>query len=563
MAFTSDNTDDDNYTPVRRQAWHALRRTKGNTRGKMHVNSSALSGEYNGFDSDGSVDSDEEMKDAPPSVHSSAHATDWSPGNEDQCGCNMLEKILRVFGALRWNPNETTAPFPNCVILGLALMLKHVSEGVMDLLLDVLRWWQERNVNLQDIDLPENAKKLKRQKQEVLPDMGQFIGLCFFLKSSESKVRVFAESVTVPDTPGYRGGTFYYVSPFVLIAMDMLTPVTLAMMEHPQKPSTWRRNSIWNTNWVKQWSHITAPSSWGVVHDGTNGHFVSQGSVIQRDDKTFVLERLLQRPRRPFRQLTFGQLSKFKPEDVEGRLWILVHEIEMVNGHIQGKLGEKTWRLLSAASEWKYLGQVETFTQESELNLPQSASGMLEECSDSEQIFLLGMNMDACGPYKFSKTLTGTHMLYLRSWTMRASYRHFGFPCAAVPNGMDPSLALGMLGRDISIIERGDIYTVKACTDGIARWQKIFCHLANFVSDREGSDNALGRIHAGAKTKSEWKGFLGWRHGFGLGPRADGNHEFGGNARYFRTVCICTVYAPSLKYMLRCSTSILFMKGSN
>ena len=289
---------------------------------------------------------------------------------------------------------------------------------------------------------------------------------------------------------------------------------------------------------------------------------MSQGSVVQRDERTFVIEKLQQSPRTPLGTLTFGQLAKFKREDVEGRLWMLVHEIEIVDSQVERVLRGRTWRLLGADSEWQYLGQIEKFTQAHGLQLPTSASGISHGCSNTDPVFLLGMNMDGCGPYKFSKTLEGTNLLYLRSWTLRASFRHFCFPCAAVPKGVDPSLAVGMLGRDVSIMERGDVCTVKAGHDGVARWQRIFCHLANFVSDRDGSENPLGRIHASAKTKSEWKGFLGWRDGFGLGPRAEGNHEFGGNARYLRSVCGCVKFMTKNFALIQLySTSIIFMKS--
>lgn len=178
MSWSSDS-ESDCYTPTLLNTWHQPQQNVTQTPRKVVPVPHAEHKIDGGFESQGSMDSEDvEMKDEPTHAHVHMQDAQWTEGDEAKCGCDMLQKILKVFASVTWDPQNVNAPFPNCVILGLSLMLKHVSEAVMDLLLDVLRWWKENNVQLQDITFPANAKKLKRDKEKLLPDMGQFIGLC-------------------------------------------------------------------------------------------------------------------------------------------------------------------------------------------------------------------------------------------------------------------------------------------------------------------------------------------------------------------------------------------------
>ena len=344
------------------------------------------------------------------------------------------------------------------------------------------------------------------------------------------------EKVDVPPSREFRAGSFFYVSPLVFIVMQMLTPLVGGLREMPLRPETWQKKSIFNTNWARHWSHITARSDWGVIFDGRRCHFISQGSVIRNEMGMFVVQRVEQKPVKDMRNCTFSQLQKFQSADTQGAQRVLVYGIHVENQWVVRATTRPHWQRLDKMDRWDFCGQIEDYSVLNEINLPVSASSLTEGCTEDDHMFIFGMCMDGCSPYSFSRSLTGTHFLHLRPWCIRASFTHFGFACAAIPKGVDPSLAVAMLGRDIALIESGNLFCPRVMDDGVVRWQRIYAHLANFISDREGSDNPLGRIHAKAGTKCEWKGFIGCRDGFGIGPRNEGPHAFGGDSRIFRSV---------------------------
>ena len=344
------------------------------------------------------------------------------------------------------------------------------------------------------------------------------------------------EKVDVPQTAEHRAGSFYYISPFVFIVMQCLTPLVGGLREMPLRPETWREHSIFDTTWAKQWHHLTSPGDWGVIYDGRRCHFISQGSIVSNEYGTFVVEKLRQRTCTALEGLTFGQLQDFELNDARGEQQVLLHKVRIENGWIVDMEENDTWEILDPESIWELTGSVNDYQISSGINVPKPATSLLHECSRDDHMFIFGMCMDGCSPYTFSNNLSASNFLYLRPWCLRASYNHFGFACAAIPNGVDPSLAVGMLGRDIALIESGLLHTPRVMDDGTVRWQRIFAHLGNFISDRQGSDNPLGRIHVTAGTKSEWKGFVGVSEGFTMGERNDGFHQFGGNVRIFRSV---------------------------
>ena len=116
---------------------------------------------------------DEEMKEP-------IHGSLWEFGDEEKkSGCSLLARIIREFAKMRWDPLNASGPFPNCIMLGLSFLINLVSEQIMDFILDILRWWQDEDVSLRDWSLPQNSKQLKRDKLQCLPDLSQFVGMCF------------------------------------------------------------------------------------------------------------------------------------------------------------------------------------------------------------------------------------------------------------------------------------------------------------------------------------------------------------------------------------------------
>lgn len=329
----------------------------------------------------------------------------------------------------------------------------------------------------------------------------------------------------------------------------------------PLRPETWSQQSIFRTRWAKQWKHLTAPSDWGVIHDGQRCHFISQGSIIQNGEGTFAVRKLKQEPCRQISGHTFSQLKKFDSRDAEGRQSVLLHQVKIEGGWIIGQAAASAWKVLDSSDIWESVGVVEDFNCIEGLDLPQSATGLLHGCNKDDHMFLFGMCMDACSPYTFSNSLSGTDFLYLRPYCLRASYNHFGFACAAIPSGVDPSLAVAMLGRDVALMETGNLCTPTVMSDGTVQWQKIHAHLANFVSDRGGADKPLGRLKVGSGTKSEWKGFRGCQDGFAIGPRNDGFHPFGGDCRLFRSVCIEDMFLTHTTLTLYCSIWIMYTRN--
>lgn len=352
------------------------------------------------------------------------------------------------------------------------------------------------------------------------------------------------EKIDVPRTAEGRAGSFYYISPLVFIVMQSLTPLIGGLREMPLRPETWREKSIFNTTWAKKWHHLTSPGGWGVIYDGKRCHFISQGSVINNSSSTFVVEKVNQQTARSLQDCSFHALKHFTQSEAQGKQFMLLHEVKIQGGWIIQVTEEPTWLELHPTAVWHFTGSVHDFNVAEGINLPTPASSLLHECTREDHMFIFGMCMDGTSPYTFSNSLSGTNFLYLRPWCLRASYNHFGIACAAIPDGVDPSLALGMLGRDVALMESGLLHTPRVMDDGSVRWQRIFAHLGNFISDRAGSDNPLGRIHVAPATKSEWKGFVGHQEGFGIGPRNDGFHQFAGNARIFRSVC---THSPNIK----------------
>ena len=104
--------------------------------------------------------------------------SEWVFGDEEKkSGCAHLAKIIRAFAEMDWDPLNPAGPWPDCVNLSLTFLLNLVSEEILDFILDILRWWQEEEVSFEEVTIPTNAKKLKRDKKEFLPDLSQFVGV--------------------------------------------------------------------------------------------------------------------------------------------------------------------------------------------------------------------------------------------------------------------------------------------------------------------------------------------------------------------------------------------------
>lgn len=462
----------------------------------------------------------------------------WKFGDEyEKSGCDLLAKIIEEFAKMVWDPMDASSPFPNCVRLGLYFLMNLVSEEIMDFILDLIRWWQEEDVTLQTTNLPNNAKELKRDNKHFVPDLSKFVGLCQTIRANKCRVLDETEKIDVPASAEHRAGSFYYISPMVFVVMQSLTPLIGGLREMPMRPETWRKQSIFRTTWARKWSHFTAPGDWGVIYDGHRCHVISQGSIIENSDATYVVTEVKQEPESPMHGKTFSALAQYDSEDARGKQRVHVHRIRIEHDWITYKASAGEWKALDPSELWQTKGIVTDYSCVAGLDLAQPATGLMDGINEDDHMFIFGMCMDGCSPYTFSNSLSGTNFLYLRPWCLRASFKHFGFACAAIPSGVDPSLAVAMLGRDIALMETGTLYVPTVMGDGTVRWQRIHAHLANFVSDRVGADNPLGRLHVGSGTRSEWKGFRSYQDGFAMGPRNDGFHAFGGNSRLFRSVC--------------------------
>ena len=330
----------------------------------------------------------------------------------------------------------------------------------------------------------------------------------------------------------------FYVSPLIFIAFNFLTPVLTHMREFPMDVTTWREGSVFRTNWAKDWHHFTSPGGWGVINQGRKRKFISQGSVLSHDGTCVVLRRIEQRPQRDFGNSTFTDLTTWTNVDARGEQFMYLEEVEVKNGDIVGLTGVSWEEKLTDEVRWRYEGQIEAFNPPEGIAFPTTASGFRDGCTKDDPLIAISMNMDACTPLGFSTSMDGMCYLYGRDLTNRASYAHFVWPLAAVPKGVDKNLATALLSRDVAFTEQHELRAHRVTSGGKLQWQKVFAHLANFVSDREGSDNPLGRIHSAKGTKNEWKCFTGQGERFDLGARGEDSHVFGSTSRMFNTVCL-------------------------
>ena len=253
-----------------------------------------------------------------------------------------------------------------------------------------------------------------------------------------------------------------------------------------------------------------------------------------------MVDRIEQRPQRDLDNSTFTDLTTWTNVDARGEQYLFLEELEVeIDGReasILGLSGEHLVEKLTDEVRWRYLGQIEEFDLPEDVDFPTTASGFRDGCEEGDPLIAISMNMDACTPLGFSQSMDGMCYLYGRDLTNRASYAHFVWPMAAVPKGVDNNLATALLSRDVAFCEQHDLRALRVTTDGRLRWQKVFAHLANFVSDRQGADNPLGRIHSATGTKNEWKGFTGKDGEFDLGARGEQSHVFGSTTRMFHTV---------------------------
>lgn len=335
----------------------------------------------------------------------------------------------------------------------------------------------------------------------------------------------------------------FYISPFIFVALNFLTPTLTHMREMPLQPTTWRQGSVFATQWAKNWHHLTSPTGWGVITHHGQGKIISAGCVLRRQDELAVVVRIEQRPCANLDVGRFADLLNLNSEQARGQQWMYLLPLEIDENTIVGTGASEIEVQLADEIDWTYVGQIEKCPQVPDLHLPQTSSKLLQDCKEDDPMVLLAMNMDACTPLGFSTSLDGMTFLYGRDLTNRCSYSHFAWPLAAVPKGVDESLATALLCRDVAFAEQHNVWAWRVFdTDNKLERQRVHLHLANFISDRRGSDNPLGRIEATGGTKNEWKSFTGAAEGFDLGRRGEGNHRFGGNARMFNTVCVFAIF---------------------
>ena len=326
------------------------------------------------------------------------------------------------------------------------------------------------------------------------------------------------------------------------MAFTQLTPILMRMREFPKDRTTWREGSVFNTEWAQNFHHYTSETNWCVVGPKEYCLPVSQGSVIF--DTTLrelsVVVAIEQRTtREDIAAQTFHALKKWKLEEARGQQWLFTQSLTVQDGVITAVDPTIHEYKYEQSERWTYAGQIEDFNQVDGLVYQPSAAKFAHNCSKEDPMFVVGINMDACRPYRFSGKLDGTCFVYGRDMAGRGSYTHFVWPLAAVDQRMDKSMATALIGRDIAYAEQHDMHMHRVSDTGEIKWQKVFAHLGNFVSDREGSDRPLGRLKSGAKTKNEWKCFAGWREGYTVGERRKDEypHPFHGSTRLFRGVC--------------------------
>ena len=324
------------------------------------------------------------------------------------------------------------------------------------------------------------------------------------------------------------------------MALIGLTPALMAMREFPKDPTTWRQGSVYNTEWARNFQHFTSENDWCILGQGGT-HAVSRGSIIfnKRQNELCVVWGVVQRTTGDLAQAqTFAELKRWTREEARGCQFVQVQVLTLSGGVITAVDPTIHEHKVEDCSDWTCLGTIEEFPLADGLHTPRTASGFADECKFDDPMFIIGINMDACRVHRFSAKLDGTCFVYGRDMACRGSYSHFAWPLAAIPKGVDKSFATALIARDVAYIEQHQLQIHRATQDGSLRWQKVFAHLGNFVSDRDGSDKPLGRIKASAGTKNEWKDFAGASQGYTLGERRmQAGHPHHGSQRMFRGVC--------------------------
>ena len=313
-------------------------------------------------------------------------------------------------------------------------------------------------------------------------------------------------------------------------------------------PETWRAGSVFDTEWAKQFHHYTSENNWCVLGNGGTD-VVSRGSVVFDHERKelCVVWRVEQRTSRDMASATsFAELKRWTVDDARGQQFLQVQTLTVEEGvitevdphiHEHEVTVEGRWTCLGCIEEWKVAHGVVT---------PKTASHFTAGCEIDDPMFVVGINMDACRTHRFSGRMDGSCFVYGRDMAGRGSYTHFVWPMAAVPKGVDPSMATALIARDIAFAEQCELRMLRASETQGLRWQKVFAHLGNFVSDRDGSDAPLGRIKAVQNSKNEWKGFRGCNEGYTIGARgAKDAQPFHGSQRMFRGVCVTS---PSCRH---------------
>ena len=447
----------------------------------------------------------------------------WTPGDPIDTGCDLLDRFLKKITALRWDINSQYAPWKNIFHAGCDFIFHQIgiSEAKMDVILGIFHWWSESGERMSKEMLPTSAKALKREHEKIFPDMGEFV-----------------ERVDVPASRTSRPGRLFFLSSLLFVAMHMLTPKFMSLREKPLDETTWREDTVFATLWARKYHHLTAPDGWAQIFDGTDKHFISRGSVIGRDAEWFVVMGTEQAPSKSLDGKTFTEISRFSARDARGIQHVRLRQVDRFNGELLGMRGDTMRVPLRKRMLWNYAGQVEDFICHEGWDWPKSAKGLTHGLTPKDDMWVWGANMDGTGMFQFSSTLDETEMLYLRDWPGRVSYKHMVWDCGASLKGVDPSLLVGMLGRDVALTEQRHVRTLQARSDGRIVWKRIHMHLATLQGDRRGMEPPLGKLHSGSGTRNERKDFRGAVDGFEMGPRGVGPHAFCGQERIFPQVCV-------------------------
>lgn len=261
---------------------------------------------------------------------------------------------------------------------------------------------------------------------------------------------------------------------------------------------------------------------------------MSRGSVIGHENQIYVVYKVMQMPTRPIQRATASQMAGFTRDEARGRVVLRVRKAT-INGQRlagQGPLRDfgvlgKTFQTWGMAGEYHLDG-----------SCPTGNAGLLDDVGEKERMCLMGVMYDGTTPFTFSRSCEDTWCLWIRDWTMPGNLQKMMFPVGMIPKSANKSWLVGMLARDVQLCEQYKFQIVEIDENLAPVIRRLHVHMWQFISDRAGANPALGRLGSSKFSRSEWRGFTGHQESFGLGVRGRASHEFEGNVRIHKSVCL-------------------------